>query len=274
MKRIPLVLAALSLATAVVVSPAGPGGTSGGKVAAKAVALTVAKPKPGDKFGGSMAFGVDPGTCVYFRIDVKDGSILKVDRDAGKLKAFADDKGTNLVPRKKGFSSGWIGWPKVDKDRHGCGFSIRNKEALPAAGATKVTAKGHVVLVTAAGAKTGQQANVALKKGSAVRIGPIDMKITAAKTGAEFGQKWAWSVTFTSSKDLANIQDLKFLDAAGKEIESRRTSAGSFGFSGRMTYTHTYSLARKVAAATIKISYFEKLERITVPFDAAVGVGL
>ena len=54
---------------------------------------------------------------------------------------------------------------------------------------------GEVVVVTAAGAKTGQQANVALTKGTTVKIGPIDMKITESKAEeGGFGKKWAWSV--------------------------------------------------------------------------------
>lgn len=272
MKRwmIPLSAAALLAAAGLSLVSAQKAGAK--KPTAEVVGLSVAKPRTGDKYGRSEARGLSAGTCVYFKIAMPDNFIVKLDTGAGKLKTFADDKGTDLMPEKARFGSRWLGWPDIDKDKHTCRFVVQNTKAVPAAGATALTVQADIVLICGADPKEGEQKNVALKAGSAVSIGPVAMKIKSTKDGGGGDDKF--SVEFTSSTDLAGIRELTFLDSAGKKIEARKVSSGSWGMFGRMSYTRTYSLKRKVASATIRISYFQKMAKRTVPIDAKIAVGL
>ena len=48
----------------------------------------------------------------------------------------------------------------------------------------------------------------------------------------------------------------------------------SSGLGGNTTHSTTYSLKKRIDKATVRITYFEKTESVTVPVDLAVGVGL
>ena len=272
MKRWMILLSAAALFAAAGLSLVSAQKAGAKKPTAEVVGLSVAKPRTGDKFGRSEAQGLTAGTRVCFKIAMPDSFIIKLDTDAGKLKTFADDKGTDLVPKKARFGSRWLGWPGIDKDKHTCRFVVQNTKAVPAAGATALTVQADIVLLCGADPKEGEQKNVALKAGSEVTIGPVAMKIEAVKDSDWGGGKF--TVQFTSSTDLTSIRELTFLDSAGKKIEGQKVSSASWGMAGRMTYRRTYGLKRKVASATIRISYFGRMEKRTVPIDAKIAVGL
>lgn len=272
MKQLVILLLASALSAAGADSPVSARKVAVKKPAAEVVGLSVAKPRTGDKYGRSEARGLRAGTRVCFKIAMPDIFIVKLDTGAARLKTFADDKGTDLTPKKSRFGSRWLGWPDIDKDKHTCRFVVQNTKAVPAAGATALTVQADIVLICGADPKEGEQKNVALKAGSQVSIGPVAMKIKSAKDAGGGDDKF--SVEFTSSTDLAGIRELTFLDSAGKKIEARKVSSGSWGMAGRMSYTRTYSLKRKIASATIRISYFRKMAKRTVPIDAKIAVGL
>jgi hypothetical protein len=69
------------------------------------------------------------------------------------------------------------------------------------------------------------------------------------------------------------IKKLAFFDAEGREVESQVLGQSSSGFGDRMTYGTLYGLARKLDRVTVRITYYETLEPVTVPLDLTTGVG-
>ena len=59
----------------------------------------------------------------------------------------------------------------------------------------------------------------------------------------------------------------------GKEIKHQQNGHFSSGFADTVTTETTYGLAKKVKKLTVKVTYFEKIETLSVPINQEVGVG-
>lgn len=249
--------------------------TAGKKKAKAAVSiggLSIARPVKGDKFGRSMAFGLQAGTNVSLRVSIPGLQIIELDRDVSMLRKFTDDKGTVLAkPGKGGGFKSWLGpFAHIAEDGHSCAPSIRSAK-LPVAGAARLTVDATLALVCGESPKTSK-CEVALKQGAAVKLGPIDAKVSEIGK-PQFGQMKA-EVTFTSSRSFEAIRKLVFLDSGGKEIKSRRAGGGRTTIAGASTYSLSYGLARKVDKVTIKVDYWGGIEKVSVPVKLNFGLGL
>ena len=235
--------------------------------------LAIARPMKEARFGGSMAFGVQPGTRVSLFVSMPGRYILDVDRGGSTLTKFADDKGTVLgKPGKAGEFDSWMGMSApVAEDKQSCSPEIRS-EKLPAAGATRLEIDASLAILCGADAKTAS-VEVALAKDTAVKLGSIDAKVGGVEAG-DFGDM-KLHVTFSSSQKFSAIRKLTFVGADGKEIKSEESGSGwEGGGDGPTTYSVTYGLAEKLDKATVKVDYWGKVETVTVPVKLNVGLGL
>jgi hypothetical protein len=194
-----------------------------------------------------------------------------MDKDASKLEAFADDKGTDLSKAGGGWGASWLLWERISDDGRTCTFTVANRKKTPAAGAKTLHVKAKIVLQCGSDVKTAEAKNVALKKGAAVAAGPFRMSIQEIRDG---GFQSKMTVEFQSKRPFDSIRKLTFLDAAGKEIKSQKAGGGHFSFGKDRTYTRSFGLAKKVDAVTMRFEYYGKTETIAVPVDVKVGVGL
>jgi hypothetical protein len=183
---------------------------------------------------------------------------------------FTDDKRTDLIagaPRTPGaekkLSDSLVQTPGEGK----FGFFTVSAPSLPAKGATRVLFDATMTLRCGSGLKTVQQ-SVALKKGSKITVGLTALTISEVKPEGE------GVMVKLSSKPTADAEEKtlshKFFDAEGQEIESS-LSGGGFGGGSKSEF---YTLARKVPTATVKVSYYTKLENVTVPMHVEAGLGL
>ena len=226
----------------------------------------------GEGFQGLQPLNSQPGTKLAVLVQKPDGGIIEFDDDASELKSFADDKGTKLHVEKEGFgqSSGFGMFANVSEDGKACMISIEG-DNVPAQGAASLKASGTLALKCASEQKTTTNKNVALKVGAKVNAGAIPLEISAVGK-PQWGEGFA--VTFKANQDCSGIAEVRFLDAAGNEIESSLGMTSTSSFGGQMTVEKQYTLKKQVDAATIEFTTWVDMQTVKVPFQIETGLGL
>jgi hypothetical protein len=274
MKRIFLILLAVAIS-----APSISLAADKAEPAVRVVGLSVAKADPNDKFGQSLARMLQSGTQVFLRYADPSKRFIKLETDVSKIETFKDDKDTDMnkdLKTSKGFTrrAGFGSFPKISPDGKSVGFAITSPNC-PAPGAKELVLAGTVTLVAAKSVKTEEQKAVSLEKGSKVTIGPAPFEIVEAKDmKPDNWSKMLFTMTFQTGKSVDSIKKISFLDEAGKEIKSRRAGRISMGVTGKRTHKFEYQLEKKHKTATLKIEYYEGLERVSVPIDLRTGVGI
>jgi len=230
-------------------------------------------------FGGDkdLASNMEPapGTKLGVLVALGDGGIIRLDEDKSKITKFADDKGTDLLaakPAKDSFFGRTIGsFPKITKDQKACLVDVQ-AHACPAAGAKTLQLEGMLSFSVGKDQEVLKQEKVELKKGGLIKLGSASFEIKEAGKN-DFGDD-PLKVSL-ESKDGLRVARVRFLDASGKEIESRLGSRGSFGFGGGNTiYSWDYTLKQAVSAATVEVTLWKKVTAVDVPFKLTVSLGL
>lgn len=275
-KTVAAIVATIVAAGAVVtLSVAAAPKKAGGGTEVTVVGIAVGKPNVSDTYADLMGLTLRPGTAVYFRIIRKDKVLIFVDETASKLASFTDDKGTVLakpgsVDRLKNW---WLGaFSEISEDGHVYHFSIVSDTKTPAPGARTLQAKAVIVLFCGSDEKTEKQKDVALKVNTKITVGPIQMTISKIWQ-EERGDEKLTAVTLESDKRFYPIRKLEFLGPDGKAIETLNLGEGSTSMGGKLTYDRTFGLKSQVDKVTVRITYFAKTEKLTVPVDVNVGVG-
>jgi hypothetical protein len=254
-------------------------GQKPGEFKVDVLGISIGKPVPktsGEDSGDFGAFAVQPGTRLTLWLSDPSRQIVDLDEKASKITAFTDDKQTDLMKKetKKGAFGGFsFGFgplsANISPDKHHCTVEVR-ADHRPAAGATTLRLKADLVLKCGANEKVAETKNVSLAKGSKLAGGPLTFTIDDVDQG--FGEAKT-SLALETEGDIAAIKEIAFFDADGKEIKSRRMGWSSSGFGAKMTHVVHYGLEKKVDKATTKITYFDKIEAVTVPIDLKTGIG-
>jgi hypothetical protein len=233
---------------------------------ARVVSLHIVKPEEKDRDVSFEFFS--PSTTVQALVTLPGKVILGVDQKASKLTSFTDDKKTDLTKSKVKtfFTIPWLdAYASISKDKHSCAVRLRGQNA-PAAGASKIRLKASLVVVCGSGEKTAEKKDVKVEKGTKEKVGPVELEVPAPFPGGSY------QVVFRS--DLPVIKNVEFLDADGKAVKS----FGGFTqppLFDNAKYQTTYTLTdKKVTKVTVKLTYYEKTEKVKVPLDLSFGVGL
>lgn len=239
--------------------------------------LRIAKPVPSNEDHKSdplRPFNAFTGTSVSLLVQSPKGGIIAIEQEKCEVSGMTDDKGTDLSKpaEKESFQSGVKFWPfaNISPDGKYCQLELQ-APGVPAAGATKVLAKGKIVLMTATVKKEFTAANVALKPGTVIRAGAIPLTIKSA--GKPQWGDMPLQVSLEASQELTDIQSIEFFDAAGKKIESTSGGGGSMRFGGIVTITRDYQLKEKVDLAKVVVTYWMDAKTVSVPLDFKIGVG-
>lgn len=212
------------------------------------------------RFGDTIAFGGQAGVSLAIAVKVAPGTaILDIDDDDCTVDTWTDDKQTDL-----NIEPDWGSFPTYTEDLSAGIITVRSP-VIPAAGSQQVAVAGSLSVTTAAGTRAVQAKKVALTKGTTFQLGTLAASITefeATDTGATLSVRLTGSNTNT-------IKKLRFLDAAGTELES--DSNGSMTSSSESEYS--YTLKAKASSATIEIELWQNLQTTKVPFTITAGVG-
>jgi hypothetical protein len=198
-------------------------------------------------------------------VTVSGKQILTVDSTASKLTEFRDDKDTDFL-KAAGFFKPTFRQNSLATDRGSAVVGVGVFGTAPARGAGKILVKGSLVLICGTDEKTTEEKEVAMKDKSEATVGDFTIKVTQEKG---FGTQGA---SFTISANSPSLKTVNVKDADGKTVET--TTFGSPFQNFDKKWTVSYTLRKVVEKPKISISYFSKEEKVTVPVDLGVGVGL
>jgi hypothetical protein len=201
----------------------------------------------------------DDGVKLAFIVNQPAGGIIGFELDESVVETFADDKGTKLFA-SGGFKNGFGSFPRVSADGKAGIFTLEGTVA-PAAGATKVIAKGKVLMKAATKKETVKAGAVAKSAKLTCKALTIEVK-GMEKAGSDS------RISLTCSENMDSIVEANWLDASGKKLESEGAGSGSFGFGGKKTYTRDYSV--KGTPATVEFVMWSDMKITEVPFEAGI----
>ena len=212
------------------------------------------------RFGDTIAFSGQTGVSLALAVRVAPGTaILDIDDDDCTVETWTDDKQSDL-----NIEPDWGSFPSYTEDLSAGIITVRSP-VIPASGSQQVSIAGSLSVTTAAGTRAVQAKKVALVKGTSFQLGTLAASIAefeATDTGGTVSVRLVGSNTNT-------VKKLRFLDAAGTELES--DTNGSMTSSNESEYS--YTLKAKATSATIEIELWQNLQTTKVPFTLTAGVG-
>ncbi|MCB9850574.1 MAG: hypothetical protein H6817_07700 [Phycisphaerales bacterium] len=217
------------------------------------------------------AFNWYDGVSVALLVTAPDGGLIEFDRDASEVKALTDDKGTNLLVQSGYSFPGFTGSNEVSPDGKALLVEV-NGGGVPAKGATSIKAKGTIAISGGSKQQAFKSEKVAVKEDATIKAGEVSFKITGVGEPDWGDMPQRIDIETTDKTDA--IAGIKFLDAAGAEIESSRSSSMTMQMGDTRQVTYSYNLSKKVEEVTVEITYWTDLRKLVVPFDVTVQVGL
>ncbi len=226
-----------------------------------AAGIRVVGPGFGANRNEVRAFNEEPGTALALVVRMPAGmGIIDLDEDDCRLTAFGDDVGTDLMEHAR-----FGPFPKTSDDGS-AGLVEVESNLRPAAGATHLLAEGTLVFTSSPGSKPQRVAKVKLEKGQAFKLGATPMTIDEVTTDGEEKE-----ISFGLPRSaLSAIREVKFLDAKGQPLESRRTGRGYMNEAGSMDY----NVKGAGGVVTIEFDVWQKPTQQKVPFKLKAGLAL
>jgi hypothetical protein len=258
-----MVRVVMALAALVAVAAPGLAHAQGGQGATwSVVSLRVDKPLP-----EQFKQGFNPtGVFVSLVLHVPDKYVVGLNYQECKLASASDDKGTNLLenPKKPAFPI----TPFGPDFRAGPGGAYYLATLMlpnwPAAGATKLRFKGSARVLCGTKEKTVEVKAVSIKAGTKSMVGPAAIKLDDFQLPQE---------TSVDVRSPLPTKKIEFLDASGKTL----TYFGNISpvtVAKGLEYIGVYHIRAMVDSVTVRLTYFEEQEQLTIPLDVEVGLGL
>ena len=249
--------------------------------------------KPAELDQSMSSFLGSEGTTLKLLVRTKGAAILEFNRNDSAVAAFTDNRGTDLKKGKEkpqnsgGFSMGMsqqeFGFPHISDDGTTLLMEVRGPN-LPAAGSTKVSAKGHLTLSLGSNLTSARQKNLSLRKGSKVTVGPVPFQIENVKAGSGGGfgfsmggssqKKVVRTITLKANKDASAIQEINFYDSRGQKIETRNMGSSTMRGMGMVVVKRNIGLTKKLDRVTIEVKWWKDHKKTKLPFNVETGLGL
>jgi hypothetical protein len=245
----------------------------------RVVRLQVVKPADQDRALAPRLLG-RAGTEVQAVVELPGKTILAVNAQESKLTVFPDDQASGGGEKSGGSARPRVSHLAVSRDGHRCLVQFI-ADRTPAAGANKVVVKGSLVLDCGTGEKTVQEKGFYLKEAKKkengfylkeakkTKLGPLDLQ-ASPQPGREISA--LWFLTFRSDRPV--IKSVECFDPKGNRLKVAMILPPLRGV-GEKKYQSKYSVDnRQNDRVTVKVTYYAKVEAVTVPVDLSVGVGL
>jgi hypothetical protein len=222
----------------------------------------------------------NPGIRMQLIIAQPGRTFIDLDRSASMLEAMTDDQKTDLTKLPVGddrlhADSEWLpGTTVYSKDRSAVGVYVYAL-GVPSPNAREIQLKGKIALKRGAELKTVER-KVKIAAGTKIQFGKSEftiVEVAPVADGLVVARDARLKVALENETGFETIKNLAFLDAEGQEIKLERIGHFSPGGFGKSNYGQQYGLAKAVDEATVKVSYFEKVETVEVPLDLKVGIG-
>jgi len=218
------------------------------------------------EFGEALPFmGTFAHTRLALEVSRGSGGIVDLQRDACKLTAFADDRGTSLLPTEL-HDNPFEMMPAVAADGTSLAFVLASKKS-PDGGASSIDVTGEIALLVASKKATETSAAVTLEPGAQLEVGPFTFEVEGA-AASEWSDGWA--LTLQTKSDTASILHWTLVDESEVETELRPTSS----WNGMGTWSQTLECDVAVEDAALRLEYWFDAHVERVPFDVSAAVGL
>ncbi len=243
-------------------------------VVTEVLGLRVVKPFTGQK--DLRAFNWNPGTSVAVAISLPQGGIIGLDREASKITAFYDNKGTDLWdgPQVNKFSHSSIDMmPSVSEDTRAILLDV-DGQGVPKSGAKSLTLKGEMQLWVSQEKTKLTASGVNLKEGTKFTLGSRKIKVTKSGT-PKYGNKNAFSATLRLKGEVADIAEIKFFDAQGNDLSGHRQSSFWSG-DGERRVSHWEFVfeQRPKGPVAVVMNQWTDLSKKKIPLDLKFNLGL
>jgi hypothetical protein len=261
-------LVILSSLTTEAVGQRGASARDGAKV--EAVGLRVV----GEPYGGRddmRPFNYYAGTTAVLLLTRPGGGLIAMDDDASEVTRFADERGKDLLVEGKFSQPGFSAFPRISEDGAAALVEVSGG-AVPTRGATTVSIGGKAVLKVATKKATHERADVAVKKGTSVEIGPF--RFTVVDVGKPDWGDEPLQITFEAKQELDALAEIRFTGPDGKAIEHHSGGTMTSRMGNQVNIRQSYRLVRKVDRVSIEVDAWTDLRTIEVPIDVKVGIGL
>jgi hypothetical protein len=215
-------------------------------------------------------FGWTPGLAVALLVTRPAGPLIALDEEDSRVTRFTDDKGTNLLAgERRSFSSGFRA-ATMAKDGSAAMLEL-NAPGLPAKGFKELAVQGVLVFRTATQQRTVQQV-VALRPGTPITVLPFPL--TVAEVSKISGGNMQQLIGLEGGRQIFDIISIKFINAAGIEVEASETGWSSNVASGRQTVRKFYNLAQKSDTLLFRITLWADAHDVPTPVDFKFGLGM
>jgi len=210
------------------------------------------------------AFPVD-NTRVTFLLKYPGKQFLGVD-PSSKLTTLKDDKGNSLMDEKQAFAANFGTYPQIALDRTAMLVMVSAYGKAPGKGATKLILKGDLVVVCGTDEKSEELKKFKFEAKAKAKAGDFEVTVTQEKGG--FDGKEGPQFTMISKTRAIKSFVVKTGDGKSAEVYPR----GWFPSGDKWTFN--YALAKPLEEGSITVTYFAKEEKVKVPIDLTVGLGL
>lgn len=200
-------------------------------------------------------------------LSINDGIILPISTDAIAIETFVDDTFQNLLSAGSDTTYNGNRQGTVSEDGKTVLFTVATSRA-PAEEAGRVFVRGSInARVSRAGPIVATN-RVSLNVGEEAVVGPFHTTIQAAQSLSASGL----NLSITISGDAARIQKIRILDENETAIGEGRVS--SFEIRDRPATASLNLRGSPKGPVIFEITYLEKAERVRIPFEAQVDVGV
>lgn len=239
------------------------------KSSLRATGLSIAVP------AGSPGAAIAPllsGTHLHFILSTEQANVISLDAKSCKIGVLRDDKGKDLLQSAGDRAAGLGDFHNVADDGKTVAFSVASPQ-LPSPGSTSLQIKGELVLRTGLEPKEADLGELALKKGTSLVAGPVQMTVNSVMQ-ERMGRRLETRVRVEADQPLDQVRRVVFRSADGQEIPVRLSSEGVTVMMGRTVHNRTYALQGSFEKAKVAVSYYARTAPLTVPVEATVGLGL
>ncbi len=206
-----------------------------------------------------------------------DIPIIKLDVDNSTLDTFIDNTQQSLLTSKAdeshgfGHQEGFGPFPAVSET---LGMVTIRGAGFPAKGASRIGAKGTLVVVVGEETEAVKSQPFPLAEGEEFTVG--EMKLTVKQIGESSFGDGGLEMTFeTSDKGMSAVAEIRFLDESDNALKSESAGSGTFGFGGKAV-THSRSFrfeSPPEGNVIVEFKIWTDMEEKKVPFAVAAGIG-
>jgi len=232
---------------------------------------------PAEDSPGFKPFGMERGTRLALIFKRPAGKLICFDEAASRIDRFTDDLGENLLEissrlQKTGFLP------------YGCGITAKGAAAYveivggkpPSDGATKVMAQG--VAVFRVGSQTAElhSSLIPMEQGATVLVGEkgkanYSFTIARWKTGGAAGK--GAKLTLLYRGDCRVFHQFHVFDVDGKPLESHEAGVNRQTKGTQNETSFHFLLDTVPEKLVLRVSYWEDMQTLKVPFKVAAGIG-